>query len=85
LAKDFLCLLPVIDSLLQGLILLPGQGDGNGLGLDLACPLVAGAAGSGSSVLDIPVADPAQAPQAGPEPGIFVFNLGEVDVHEYEA
>jgi hypothetical protein len=31
------------------------------------------------------VADPAQTPQAGTEPGVFVFNLGEVDVHEYEA
>jgi hypothetical protein len=28
------------------------------------------------------VADPAQAPQAGAEPGVLVFNLGEVDVHE---
>jgi hypothetical protein len=28
------------------------------------------------------VADPAQASQAGTEPGIFLFNLSEVGVHE---
>jgi hypothetical protein len=28
------------------------------------------------------VADPAQASQAGAEPGIFIFNLSEVGVHE---
>jgi hypothetical protein len=28
------------------------------------------------------VADPAQASQAGTEPGIFSFNLSEVGVHE---
>ena len=83
--EDFLRLVPVIYGLLQRLILLPGQGDRDGLGLDLAGPLIAGAAGSGSPVLDVAVADPAQAPQAGTEPGIFVFNLSEVDVHEYEA
>src|ERR1035438_107760 len=37
------------------------------LGLDLARPLIAGAAGSGAPVLDIAVTDPAQAPQGGPE------------------
>jgi hypothetical protein len=31
------------------------------------------------------VADPAQTPQASTEPGVFVLNLGEVDIHEYEA
>ena len=81
--KDLLRLLPVINGLLQRFILLPGQGDGNGLGLDLARPLIAGAAGSGSPILDIAVADPAQTPQAGPESGIFVFNLSEVGFHEY--
>jgi hypothetical protein len=30
------------------------------------------------------VADPAQTSQAGTEPGIFVFNLSEIDVHEYQ-
>jgi hypothetical protein len=29
------------------------------------------------------VAEPAQASQASAELGIFVFNLREVDVHEY--
>jgi hypothetical protein len=47
--------------------------------------VIAGAAGAGPPVLDVAVADPAQAPQAGTEPGVLVFNLGEVDVHEYEA
>src|ERR1035441_10428544 len=41
------------------------------LGLDLARPLIAGAAGSGAPVLDIAVADPAQAPQAGTEPQMW--------------
>ena len=83
--EDFLRLMPIIYGLLQSLILLPGQGNRHRLGLDLARPLIAGAAGSGSPILDVAVADPAQAPQAGTEPGVFVFNLGEVDVHEYEA
>ena len=74
--------MPVIYGLLQRFILLPREGYRDGLGLDLARPLVAGAAGSWSPVLDIPVADPTQAPQAGPEPGIFVFNLSKRDVHE---
>ena len=78
-------LVPIIYGFLQSLVLLPGQGDGDCLGLDLTRPLVAGAAGSRSTVLYIAVADPAQASQAGTEPGIFVFNLREVDVHEYEA
>src|ERR1035437_2566821 len=41
------------------------------LGLDLARPLIAGAAGSGAPVLDIAVTDPAQAPQAGTEPQMW--------------
>ena len=82
--EDFLRLVPVIYGLLQSLILLSGQSDRDRLGLDLARPLIAGAAGAGPPVLDIAVADPAQASQAGPEPGIFVFNLSEVDIHEYE-
>jgi len=80
--EDFLGLMPIIYGLLQRLILLPGEGYRDRLGLDLAGPLIAGAAGSRAPVLDIAVADPAQASQAGTEPGIFIFNLSEVDVHE---
>ena len=83
--EDFLRLVPVINGFLQRLILFAGQGDGDRLGLDLARPLVAGAPGSGSPILDVAVAEPAQASQAGAQLGIFVFNLSEVDVHEYEA
>ena len=81
--EDFLHLVPVVYRFLQSLILLPGQGDGDRLGFDLARPLVAGATGSGSPVLDVAVADPAQAAQAGTQSRIFCFNLSEVDVHEY--
>ena len=80
--EDFLGLVPIINGLFQCLILLPGQSDRDRLGLDLAGPLIAGAAGSRAPVLDIAVADPAQASQAGTEPGIFIFNLSEVGVHE---
>jgi len=82
--EDFLGLVPIIYGLLQRLILLPGERYRDRLGFDLARPLIAGAAGPGSPVLDIAVADPAQASQAGTEPGISVFNLSELDVHEYE-
>ena len=81
--KDFLRLVPVINGLLQRLILLAGQGDGDRLGLDLARPLVTGAPGSGPPILNVAVAEPAQASQASAQLGIFVFNLSEVDVHEY--
>lgn len=80
--EDFLGLMPVIYGLFQRLILLPGQSDRNRLGLDLARPLTARAAGSRAPVLNIAVADPAQTSQAGTEPGIFLFNLSEVGVHE---
>ena len=80
--EDFLGLMPSIDGLFQRLILLLRQSDRDRLGLDLAGPLIAGAAGSRAPVLDIAVADPAQAAQAGTEPGIFIFNLSEVGVHE---
>ena len=80
--EDFLRLMPIVYGLLQSLILLPGQSDRDRLSLDLAGPLIAGAAGSRTPVLDIAVADPAQTSQAGTEPGIFLFNLSEVDVHE---
>ena len=75
--------MPIIYGLLQRLILLLGQDYRDRLGLDLARPLVAGAAGSGPPVLDVAVTNPAQVSQAGTEPAIFVFNLGEVDIHEY--
>ena len=80
--EDFLGLVPIIDGLLQRLILLPGERYRDRLGFDLARPLIAGAAGSRAPVLDIAVADPAQASQAGTEAGIFIFNLSEVGVHE---
>ena len=83
--EDFLGLVPIIDGLLQRLILLPGERYRDRLGFDLARPLIAGAAGSGSPVLDIAVADPAQAPQASTEVGIFVFDLSEGSFHEYPA
>ena len=80
--EDFLGLMPIINGLFQRLILLPGQSDRDRLGLDLARPLIAGAAGSRAPVLDIAVADPAQTSQAGAESGILIFNLSRVDVHE---
>src|ERR1035438_7861834 len=69
-----------IDNMLQ---LIQWQwGNGYGLGPDLAGPLIAGATGSGSAVLDVTMANPAQASQASAELGIFVFNLSEVGFHE---
>jgi len=84
LAKDFLRPLPVVYGLLQRLVLLPGQRDGDGLGLDLAGPLVTGAAGSRSAILDIAVANPAQAPQAGAQSRIFSVYPNQIRLHEYQ-
>lgn len=82
--KDLLCLVPVIDRLLQRLILVARQGDGDRLGFDLAGPLITGAASARSPILNVAVADPTQASQTCPELGVFLLDLREM-IHEYEA
>ena len=57
--KDFLDFAPIFDGLLERHILFLRQGDGDRLGFDFAGPLVTRAAGTGSPVLDVTVAEPA--------------------------
>ena len=52
---------PVFDGGFEPVILFGGKSEADGFAFDLAGPLVVGAAGAGSAVLDIAFADPAGA------------------------
>jgi len=71
LAEDFLELAPVLDGGFEFGVLFGGECHGNGFAFLFAGPLVTGAAGAGTSVLDAAVADPADGGQLALELGVL--------------